>query len=833
MYKCIGEKENHSIADFLNRYTIISQGAWASTAVRGDVIANLTFPKQLFNTGAYEVVQNTRKLDGFTGFKAKVRVRIEVNSQPFQAGALLLHYIPYSEYMVSHTQWYATASKADPVAASGCPHTVMNLANSTSMEFVTPYISPYLYFNLPTGQGSFGNVVISVISPLSSQSASSANYTIWAKFEDVELRYPTDAPLTTSFAQVGNEIAQMENRGSISSTVGSVGNAIADFLPWVGLGWLSAPTRLVSSAGEKTLKMLGFSKPSVEAPLTRTKPAPTQFSLNSDGSDTSHKLGLSAANALITPSGWAGTDDDEMRLDLISARPCYTTAFNWASTDAADKSLYLIPVSPMHTLTASTQVANAYARQLSMPLCAKVASFFSLWRGTMVYRIQVVKTQFHSGRLRISYRPYAYTDTSTIQNMPAYSYTEEIDLATGSDFTFEVPFVSVRPWMHTYYDLSSAVGSGDVRNCATGAVQISVINPLVNPSTVSSTVEVLVYSSMKDAQFACPIKSPILPYNIPNTAQMGRARIVKTEESSVATSTPSILPLLPYSTCVGEVVTSFRQLLKRYAYLGKVSPVAKAAVAPATGVTPSPGTTGTGFVIYPWAPVVPQTGSFTVTTAGAMTPIYPNSYEWITTKVDQVSDTFSQLYSMFAFYRGAVRYKIVINKKGSDWDPALPVNIYINNMVSGAAENWTPPMQTLATGSTTNLGTGPIQPLIDISIPTATTVTRKSSFNYQPGLSSYHMVVYPSLEGTIEFEVPFHASGHMCPTTYGYYTPTQQRSLFYPFPTVTVTGTASGTGNTFIGSTFDVFRSVGDDFSFGGLLGAPSQAIWSSTTNPT
>lgn len=826
MYRCIGEKENHSIADFLNRYTIIKQGAWSSTAVRGDVIANLTFPKQLFNTGDYEVVQNTRKLDGFTGLKAKVRVRIEVNSQPFQAGALLLHYIPYSEYMVSHTQWYATASTANTVAASGCPHTVMNLANSTSMEFVTPYISPYLFFNLPTGQGSFGNVVISVISPLSSQSASTANYTIWAKFEDVELRYPTDAPLTTNFAQVGNEIAQLENRGSISSTVGSVGNAIADVLPWVGLGWLSSPTRLASSAGEKAMKMLGFSKPSVEAPLTRTKPAPTQYSLNSDGSDTSHKLGLSAANALITPSGWAGTDDDEMRLDLIAARPCYTTAFNWTSTDVADKSLYIIPVSPMHTLTASPAIANAYARQIAMPLCAKVASFFSMWRGTMVYRIQVVKTQFHSGRLRISYRPYAYTDTSTIQNMPAYSYTEEIDLATGTDFTFEVPFVSVRPWMHTYYDIKTSIASGDVRNCATGAVQISVINPLVNPATVSSTVEVLVYSSMKDAQFACPIKSPVLPYNIPNVAQMGRARIIKTEESSEATSSPTTLPLLPYSTCVGEVVTSFRQLLKRYSYIGRITPVAKAAV---TGATPSPGSSGTGFVIYPWAPVVPQTGAFTVT-AGAMTPTYPNSYDWITTKVDQNPDTFSQLYSLFAFYRGAVRYKIVIGKKGTDWDPALPVNIFINNMVSGANENWTPPMLPNSTGNT-NLGTGPIQPYIDISIPS--TVTLKSSFNYQPALSSYHMVVYPSLEGTIEFEVPFHASGHMCPTNYGIYTSTNQRSIFYPFPTVTVTGTTSGTGNTFIGSSFDIFRSVGDDFSFGGLLGAPPQALWTSITNPT
>jgi len=38
------------------------------------------------------------------------------------------------------------------------------------------------------------------------------------------------------------------------------------------------------------------------------------------------------------------------------------------------------------------------------------------------------------------------------------------------------------------------------------------------PNTVASSVEVLVYASMKDAQFAAPVRSPILPYNIPNVA---------------------------------------------------------------------------------------------------------------------------------------------------------------------------------------------------------------------------------------------------------------------------------------------------------------------------
>jgi hypothetical protein len=442
----------------------------------------------------------------------------------------------------------------------------------------------------------------------------------------------------------------------------------------------------------------------------------------------------------------------------------------------------------------------------------------------MVYRIQVIKTQFHSGRLRISYRPYIYADNTKISDMPAYAYTEEIDLSTGTDFTFEVPFVSTRPWMQTYYDIKTSVASGDARNVATGCVQISVINPLVSPANVSSTVEVLVYASMKHAQFASPVRPPIYPYNIPDVAQIGKARLIKTEESSAAQNVPSDLPLLPYSTCVGEVITSFRQLLKRSSFLGRVT------ITKASATSSSPGATGSGFVIFPWAPVSPQRGTFTVAASGAMSPTIQNSYTWYNNDNFQVPDLYSNVYSMFSFFRGSVRYKLVLASKGANFDYKLPVNVYVNVLASPMVETWSPTMGVNATTSV-NLGTGPIQVLADDS--KLSTTTLKSNFAYTPGFAEYAVVVYPDLEGVIEFEVPFQSSGHMCPTNYGTNDATSARSIFYPIPTVTITGTSTSSGNSLQDCQFDVYRSVGDDFSFGGLLGAPQQAIWYATDNPT
>lgn len=286
---------------------------------------------------------------------------------------------------------------------------------------------------------------------------------------------------------------------------------------------------------------------------------------------------------------------------------------------------------------------------------------------------------------------------------------------------------------------------------------------------------------------------------------------------------------------MGEVIASLRQYSKRFSFLSR------AVINAITPTATLPGSTGNGLVIFPWAPVIPNNGAITVSATGAQSPTYDNQYNISTTSpattIFQYVDIFSQLYSMYAFFRGSVRYKVTVSRPGANYSATMPVYIYINNVVNPDSGNWSPNMgitPSINSGAATNLGTGPIQPLYDIAPVTATTL--KTGFAYQPGLAEARMVVYPNLEGMIEFEVPFHASGPFCPTNYGQNNPTNARSLFYPFPTVTITGTQSAvgaTGHTLTGCTLDVFRACGDDFSFGGLLGSPQHSIWYSAINPT
>jgi hypothetical protein len=527
-----------------------------------------------------------------------------------------------------------------------------------------------------------------------------------------------------------------------------------------------------------------------------------------------------------------------MRLDYICSRPNYYSTFQWTTGSTADTSLFIQANSPLWTQSLSALGAGNYAQKVSLPLIAKIASQFGTWRGTLVYTFHVVKTQFHSGRLRVSFRPFSYpvgTASTDVQfvNQPGYAYTDEIDLSSGTTFTFEVPFVSVRPWMHCQYDAKTAYPGGDIRNSATGIVQLSVINPLVAASTVNSSVDILVFVSMREAQFAGPVNSSYLPFGIPNVAQIGRARIVPTKNSSEEMSERREMSMMPYAICMGENVTSVRQLLKRHSYLGRVKTQVLAAQ------TSTQGSSGRGFVIFPWAPVTPQNGEI-ANTLGVQSPKFISVYNTTSgsakTVISQYVDTYSQFYPLYAFYRGSMRFKIVVAVKGPNYDPSLPINIYIHLANPAAAGNMNPIMSSIvaaSAGASSNLGSGPLQVLYDVPIATTGAEATKVGFAYQPELSAYKCAVIPGFEGAVEFEVPFHCTGHMVPTNYGLFDQTSARSIYFPFPIVSIIGSVNSSGAPIlVNSELDVYRSVGDDFSFGGLIGSPQHALWQSTVDP-
>lgn len=145
-----------------------------------DAISNsvFTFPTSILNKSANIV----RKLSGFTYFKADVKVRVMVNAQAFSQGKLWIWFSPYE-------LGAGTQSSADNLAAkTGYPGVELDVASGVPVEFSIPYCAPNSHYTLTSGEGTMGDLFLTVLSPLT---ISDASISVFAWFENIDLTMPT------------------------------------------------------------------------------------------------------------------------------------------------------------------------------------------------------------------------------------------------------------------------------------------------------------------------------------------------------------------------------------------------------------------------------------------------------------------------------------------------------------------------------------------------------------------------------------------------------------------------------------------------------------------
>jgi len=753
----------------------------------------------------------------------------------------------------------------------------MNLANSTSMEFTTPYISNHLYVNLATGQGTFGKVNIQVMSPLSIGGGveTPVTWTVWLSLEDVELRFPTNATPATTFAQVGGEVTKMRNTGVISGAIGSVGSVVSKTLPALGLGALSQPVEALASGASGLARFFGFSKPSDMQAPTVTVPRPFRGQLNVDGPDHGDKLGGSVATELQTLSGFAGTDEDEMSLSYIASRPCIIDTWTWPTANAGgaqDTRLATYRVTPASLIWNANNVTPTLPRiknaETRMSHAAFVADKYQMWRGDIVYTFHFAKTQLHSGRLRFNFKAFTgdiFTadpmDQADLNSMPGFTMTEDVDLATTAEFRFRVPYVSSRPWMLTQwpqFNAPAAVGDlpafVDAKNFCLGELEVVVLNQLTAMSTVSPTVKVVVFGHMENAAFAVPRRSSTLPnyltspaarlaaeevakvevrtaHNLSveewkSTRRLGEAQIGGEVSAKVTeTQRASETDVLPAAACQGEVHTSFRQVLKRYNLIGYVKNDFEASQAG------KPGSSGNWFVIRPWAAAL----------NGVATATSPDEWGLSSSTATNISratnDLYSALYGNYAFFRGGMRFRMVFDNLTAQGELAsVAFSVYLvypqeRNPVTELYNPRSDEFPYTVTSTSDGVAFRPHPAISGVydrgALPN--TDTPPKTFGGYDREGGWEALQFINIQGGIEFEVPYYSTGHMSTCLYPFYsldttTWKAQRNGQWPLPLVLV-GCNYLYGADAPPVSMRVYRAVADDFSFAGLLGVPRSTL--------
>lgn len=609
-----------SIEEFLAKPVVIQSGALNAL----DTVTTYGQIPLPYNALITSIFSN--KLDGFLGFRATTVIRIDINATRFQQGRYMLAWVPTGGAQASKasTQLSFNYHINSLTARTQLQRIEMDLACDTAGTMRIPFNSalnfyPFSALQSASGYGCLGILNLFPYVPVSAGSGSTnPSYTIWCSFEDIELigpAGPQSGRVTKGKSKTEVE-QESHNIGPISSALVKVSNAshILGEIPL--LSAFTAPIGWVSDVLARTASVFGWSKP---ANLDTTKRVIREISPNYfhyDAADDSLILAASARNQVDNAVGFSGNDIDELDFGFIKTIPAYLNQFSWTTANAAGVALYQQYVSPFATVNTRTQFLQTVNDYLPMQY---VANFFQLWRGSIVFTFKIIKTEFHSGRLAIAYFPYDDNDRAVQSSYlnSNYVFREIIDIRLQNEVTITIPYINSMPWRPLNGGATTP-----------GRLSVYIVDPLVAPSTVSSSVTIVVeVAGGPDLEFAVPSNSLPTQAIMGITPQSGVDKVVPNDCALVeeVIGGAKINPANVASTalCIGESITSFRQLLKLNHLM------------PANNYTPAK-----------YLNLIPF--GLPVVFVGALVNQYPNIY----------GDLYASLGALYLYSRGGVRFKI-------------------------------------------------------------------------------------------------------------------------------------------------------------------------------
>lgn len=560
----VATSEGSEIGDFFHRPLKIYDFSW-------EPFAPLSTEINLFK----EYVTNKRVVNRLTNYSflsGTMCIRIACNGSPYHYGKAIaaLNYWPLMDTAI-------LSANINVNQASQLPHIVVNPTMGTAGCLEVPLYHPYNAVNLINPERVV-DLVFRTVNALQLASATPSDatpikVTVWAWMKDYKLISPTSREMVDLVPQ-SDEYQQKPVARAATATANAFG-ALAS-LPHIGK-YARISEVAMRVAGE-IASVLGFSRPLSITSEMKMANRPIGNLTNANYEDSSTKLSLDIKQEVTIDSSVTGyIEDNDMLLINVAQRESLVYSGTW---DSSSSFLPKIIVSP---LIAPSFLSDGIRYFNTTPM-SYVSMPFRYWRGNIKFRIEVVGSAFHRGKLRIVYDPYDTTTTSWVIDSNI-NYSHIMDLAEEREYLMDVGWATNRPYLSVgspdvsfiTLDSSAPIGSYDA-NWHNGTINIFVEHPLRSVGDdVAPSVYLNIYVSAGDNfQLAEPsdnlIKDyannyPLRPQSIEETPGVGQA------------PSPSMMPDLElnqnpsasYSvadkydlTFFGESIISIRQLVKRY-----------------------------------------------------------------------------------------------------------------------------------------------------------------------------------------------------------------------------------------------------------------------------
>jgi hypothetical protein len=611
-------QEEEGVKSFLGKPHIIQNGSFNQTDVVS-TFPGLNVPGDIVAAPIY-----ANKLSGYYGFRATTVFTLVVNASRFQQGRYMLTFCSTAGAVTSGgvNDWVSSHSNT-LIQRTQLPKVEIDLNCDTQAQLKIPFVSGFNIFPFQTSSvASLYNIGVIRLYPYvaisSSAGTSSADYTLYAHFEDIELVGPAQPQMGKKTVSYSEKEQKHPATGPISSFLVKTTEAFNIWADVPLIGAYATTASWLSDALGRTASIFGWSKPLLLDAPCRMMIQPALYANNTDNLDTAIQLAWTSKNEVGVFPGFSGTAIDEMEFAHLASMPVYNRTIAWSNQARGANLLELgVGPPPPGTRTGVSTTIFDYS-----PLSFLGSNYFTQWRGSLVYTFKFVKTEFHSGRLSISFMPAHATATtpSTAASQTDYVQREIIDIRETNTVKLTVPYMSWQPWMRT--------------GQTTGALVVNVIDTLIAPATVNSTISIILeISAGPDFEVATPSIHPNLSPIFGVVPQMEEPRNdCALVEKTIGSSTLTNDNYASASCSIGERINNFRSLVKAVFWMNVNS---------ATAATPFP--TGWNAVItWPYY----FDASFDTATIANQSPTF-------------TPDLLGCLTSWYGLSRGGVRYRFV------------------------------------------------------------------------------------------------------------------------------------------------------------------------------
>jgi len=540
---------NAHLAEFLSRPTKITSVTWTENAAAGN-IASFS-PWALFFNNAN--IKN--KLEGFGYIRCKLHLKFTINASQFYYGSIGAFYTPMSGYVQETTGFAYGYAPGQQVLQSQKPHVWLDPQTTSSAVMELPFLYHKHFLDATvlaqfTAMGKIDLTQYAALRSANGVTTTGVNIVVYAWATDVEMTGLTSkAVLQSKREYVGN--------GQISGPASTVANVASKMSKIPVIGSFAKATEMAAGAVGDIASMFGFTNVPNVKDVEPVKPLSFHTLASSEISEPINKLSLQPKQEISIDSAYTGDPmSDQLHITNFCQRESFLCGALWATTTSEDSVLFTSYVTPQ--LYEKSGGANYHIYSTPM---GYIAQLFNSWRGDLIFRFKVIKTQYHRGRLSISWDPLQTAMASMpgfgnprVQNI-IFDLEETDTIEVRVPYMQDVPFLRLRdgsggldgPW----WSNGSSPALTDTERRCNGTIQVRVVNRLTAPEA-SSDVDVLVFVRAADnIEFASPA-------DIRNKTHM-----VLQSRCEFVLGNPSVSDPKSYSEVYGEKISSLRQLLHR------------------------------------------------------------------------------------------------------------------------------------------------------------------------------------------------------------------------------------------------------------------------------